>query len=76
MSAPDLPIAVRATGVDMFSKLEALCRARGITLHISGLKLPVERVLRHAGCLRPGEHLRLYRTDSEALTHCEQVLKP
>ena len=72
-----LPInRIDATGVDMFSKLEALCRARGITLHISGLKLPVERVLRHAGCLRPGEHLRLYRTDSEALTHCEQVLKP
>ena len=72
-----LPInRIDATGVEMFSKLESLCRQRGITLHISGLKLPVERVLRHAGCLRPGDHLRMYRTDAEALTHCAHVLKP
>jgi SulP family sulfate permease len=72
-----LPInRIDATGVEMFSKLETLCRERGITLHISGLKLPIERVLRQAGCLQPGDHLQMYRTDAEALNHCAQVLKP
>jgi SulP family sulfate permease len=40
---------------------------RGITLHISGLKLPVENALRRAGELNDGPWLRMYRTDAEAL---------
>jgi SulP family sulfate permease len=41
---------------------------RGITLHISGIKLPVERVLREAGQWPAGDPLlRAYRTDAEAL---------
>jgi SulP family sulfate permease len=34
---------------------------------VSGIKLPVERVLRKAGELEEGPLLRLYRTDAEAL---------
>jgi SulP family sulfate permease len=51
----------------MFAKLEAYFKERGIVLHISGLKLPVERVLRQSGYLTPSPHLRMYRTDAEAL---------
>jgi SulP family sulfate permease len=58
---------VDATGVEMFSQLRKLLTERGITLHISGIKLPVERVLEKAGALKPGELLKMYRTDTEAL---------
>ncbi|HYD75897.1 SulP family inorganic anion transporter [Ramlibacter sp.] len=58
---------VDATGVEVFASLRKLLQGRGITLHISGMKLPVERVLRRAGELPEGPQLRLYRTDQEAL---------
>jgi SulP family sulfate permease len=47
--------------------LRKLLQSRGITLHVSGIKLPVETVLRKAGELEEGPTLRLYRTDVEAL---------
>ena len=46
---------------------------RGIHLHISGLKLPVERVLRKAGVLAEGPLLSVYRTDAEALQAFERL---
>lgn len=58
---------VDATGVEMFTQLRKLLADRGITLHISGIKLPVERVLEKAGALAGGPLLRTYRTDTEAL---------
>ncbi|WP_332815860.1 SulP family inorganic anion transporter [Ramlibacter sp.] len=58
---------IDATGVEVFGALRKLLQGRGITLHISGMKLPVERVLRKAGELQEGPQLRLYRTDAEAL---------
>jgi SulP family sulfate permease len=58
---------VDATGVEVFSQLHAYLEARGIALHISGIKLPVERVLRKAGALQDGPLLHMYRTDGEAL---------
>lgn len=58
---------VDATGVEMFAQLRKLLAERGITLHISGIKLPVERVLEKAGALQPGPLLKMYRTDTEAL---------
>jgi SulP family sulfate permease len=58
---------IDATGVDTVRKLEALLQERNITLHISGIKLPVETVLLRAGCLTPREGLRMYRTDAEAV---------
>jgi len=43
-------------------------RKRGVVLHISGIKLPVEKTLQRAGLLAHDDsHLRLYRTDAEAL---------
>ncbi len=58
---------VDATGVETFGQLHRQLSSRGITLHISGIKLPVETALRRAGELHDGPQLRLYRTDAEAL---------
>ena len=58
---------VDATGVEMFGQLRKLLAEKGITLHISGIKLPVERVLQKAGTLHATPLLRMYRTDAEAL---------
>lgn len=63
-----LPInRIDATGVEMLAKLQNIFKERGIVLHLSGLKLPIERVLRQSGLLNPSPHLQLYRTDAEAL---------
>jgi SulP family sulfate permease len=58
---------VDATGVEVFMQLRKMLADRGIGLHISGIKLPVERVLQKAGALEPGPLLHTYRTDAEAL---------
>ena len=58
---------IDATGVDVFMKLELQLALRHVTLHLSGVKLPVETALRRAGGLRTSSLLRLYRTDAEAL---------
>ena len=47
--------------------------ARGIHLHVSGLKLPVERVLEKAGVLVPGPLLSVYRTDADLLASLERI---
>jgi SulP family sulfate permease len=58
---------VDATGVETFGQMRRMLAERGITLHISGIKLPVERVLERAGVLAEGPMLKMYRTDAEAL---------
>ncbi|MDO8456585.1 MAG: SulP family inorganic anion transporter [Burkholderiaceae bacterium] len=66
---------VDATGLETFGQVRRMLFDRGITLHISGIKLPVERILIGAGELpkEPGAWplLRLYRTDAEALAACK-----
>ena len=69
-----LPINhIDATGVESLAKLEAMLRERGISLHISGMKLPVETVLRRAGCLQAHAGLHMYRTDAEAIAQLRQL---
>lgn len=58
---------IDATGVDTFAKLRVQLGVRGITLHLSGVKLPVETALRRAGALEAGPWLVEYRTDAETL---------
>jgi sulfate permease, SulP family len=58
---------VDATGVETFGQLQRQLCNRGITLHISGIKLPVETALRRAGELNESAFLKMYRTDAEAL---------
>ena len=64
---------IDATGVEAFAQLQKQLTSRGITLHISGIKLPVEKVLQQAGQLPPTPLLRLYRTDAEALQAIRQL---
>ena len=69
-----LPInRIDATGVESLAKLEAMLRERDISLHISGMKLPVETVLRRAGCLQTHAGLHMYRTDAEAIQQLRQL---
>jgi SulP family sulfate permease len=58
---------IDATGVEIFTQLAARLQERGITLHVSGIKLPVETVLRSAGALGDSPFLKMYRTDVDAL---------
>lgn len=58
---------IDATGVEVFSQLRARLASQNVTLHISGIKLPVETRLRQAGALHDSPLLRMYRTDAEAL---------
>ena len=64
---------IDVTGVDTFGQLQRQLNSQGITLHISGIKLPVETTLRRAGELAEGSHLKLYRTDAEALQALAQL---
>ena len=59
---------IDVTGVEAFVRLRENLTTRGITLHISGIKLPVETTLKRTGALADGPLLRMYRTDGEALT--------
>ncbi|WP_295500482.1 SulP family inorganic anion transporter [Limnohabitans sp. Rim8] len=58
---------IDVTGTETFGQLHRQMASRGITLHISGIKLPVETTLRRAGELAEGPYLQLYRTDADAL---------
>ncbi len=59
---------IDATGVEMFGQLRRFLAGRGVTLHVSGIKLPVERMLQRAGQWPTDDPmLRTYRTDLEAL---------
>ncbi|APW37203.1 sodium-independent anion transporter [Rhodoferax koreense] len=70
---------VDATGAEVFGQLRTLLAERQVTLHISGMKLPVEQALRRGGQL-PAEGtsaplLRLYRTDGDALRQLRHRLE-
>jgi SulP family sulfate permease len=64
---------VDATGVETFGQLQRQLFSRGITLHISGIKLPVETALRRAGELPANPLLKMYRTDADALQALRQL---
>ena len=64
---------VDATGVETFGQLQRQLFSRGITLHISGIKLPVEQALKRAGELPANPLLKMYRTDADALQALRQL---
>jgi SulP family sulfate permease len=64
---------IDVTGVETFGNLRRQLSARDITLHISGIKLPVENALRRAGELPEHPRLRLYRTDADTLQALQQL---
>ena len=57
---------IDVTGVEAFVRIAALVREHGARLHISGLKLPVERALERAGIL-PSPNVHMYRTERQAV---------
>jgi SulP family sulfate permease len=67
---------IDATGVEVFVQLRAMLEQRNIMLHISGIKLPVERVLERAGALKPSLLLRMYRVDADALEALRRLDAP
>ena len=58
---------IDVTGVEAFAQLSRQLLERSITLHISGIKLPVETALKRAGELHDHAGLKMYRTDADAL---------
>lgn len=64
---------IDATGVEVFSAMRTSLAAQGVTLHISGMKLPVEQVLARAGQLHASPLLKLYRTDADAIASLASV---
>ncbi|KRH99824.1 SulP family inorganic anion transporter [Curvibacter sp. PAE-UM] len=58
---------VDATGVDALLKLSGQLRQQEVLLHISGMKLPVERTLLQAGWKPADPAHRLYRTEAETV---------
>ncbi|MFT3779577.1 MAG: SulP family inorganic anion transporter [Ottowia sp.] len=65
-----------ATGAEAFARLTAQLAQQGVTLHVAGMKLPVELVLRAAGALGPQAAPRLYRTDAEAVQALRDLALP
>ena len=64
---------IDVTGVEAFQQIMLMLHERDITLVISGLKLPVDTVLRRAGCLKEGALLKTYRTDLETLAALQNL---
>lgn len=64
---------IDVTGVESFAQIRRQLAAHDITLHISGIKLPVETALRRAGELKEDASLQMYRTDSEAIAALRQL---
>jgi len=58
---------IDATGAEAFGRLREQLDDRRVHLHLVGVKLPVEHVLRTAGHLAENQRLHLYRTEAEAL---------
>jgi SulP family sulfate permease len=58
---------IDATGVETIQQLRKQLAQRQVQLHISGIKLPVEKALRLAGELSGNDGVVLYRTDIEAI---------
>ena len=65
---------IDATGVETLGMLLAQLTAQNITVHLVGLKLPVEGPLRAGGLLAPSDHLKTYRTESEVLSAAKSFM--
>lgn len=58
---------IDATGVEVFGQLRRQLTAQDITLHLIGVKLPVERMLQRGGEWPVHPLFKTYRTDAEFL---------
>ncbi len=67
---------IDATGAEAFGRLRQQLDDQGIALHLVGIKLPVENVLRLAGHLEDGPRLHLYRTEADGLRAADALAGP
>ena len=67
---------IDATGAEAFGRLRQQLDDQGIDLHLVGIKLPVENVLRLAGHLGEGPRLHLYRTEADGLRAADALANP
>jgi sulfate permease, SulP family len=42
-------------------------QTKGVTLHLSGLKLPLEQAFERSGVLQAGTYLKRYRSEAETI---------
>ena len=63
-----------ATGAEAFGRVQRQLAEQHITLHLVGLKLPVENLLRQGEHLPDSPWLRTYRTEAEALAALPQLM--
>ena len=67
---------IDATGAEAFGRLRQQLDDQRIDLHLVGIKLPVENVLRLAGHLNDGPRLHLYRTEADGLRAADALAEP
>ena len=65
---------IDATGAEAFGRLRAQLDDQRIELHLVGIKLPVENLLRAAGHLDDSPRLHLYRTEAEGLRAASRLI--
>ncbi len=65
---------IDATGAEAFGRLRAQLDDQKIDLHLVGIKLPVENVLRRAGLLDDSPRLHLYRTEADGLRAASDLI--
>ncbi len=65
---------IDATGAEAFGRLRQQLDSQRIDLHLVGIKLPVENVLRLAGHLDDGPRLHLYRTEADGLRAADALV--
>ena len=67
---------IDATGVDVLLRLMSQLQQRDVSLHLVGVKLPVEKVLLTAGALAPHPKVHLYRTEADGLAALHGLNRP
>ncbi len=58
---------IDATGTQVLVNLHAQLKSKGITLHLSGLKLPLEKAFERSAVLQVGPFLKRYRSETETV---------
>ncbi len=58
---------IDATGTQVLVNMHAALQTKGITLHLSGLKLPLEQAFERSAVLQAGANLKRYRSEAETI---------
>lgn len=59
---------IDATGTQVLVNMHAQLLAKGVTLHLSGLKLPLEKAFERSGVLQVSAFLKRYRSEAETIS--------